>query len=540
MYKLNESNIKKRVQIIKGIPYVYEDYHYWDSTKKQIRHKRKYIGKIDEAGNFIPNKVYTANMKLKSIEQDKSEKQVAYENRTYFGATYLLQAIAEHTGIRKDLEEAFPNSYLKILSLANYLLMESDSPMYRFSSWATKHWHPYRIDLSSQRISDLFTSIDEESKRTFFRRQKDRRMEHEHLAYDTTSISSYSELIEQVRYGYNKDGDNLPQINLALVFGQESMMPIYYRRLPGNITDVKTVKKLILDLDYLGFKKVKLVMDRGFYSTENINALFNKHYKFLIAGKSNTSFIRDRIEKVRESIKDYSCYSEEQEVYQASSMSDWQYEELSKNGEIINSSLKRLYVHVYYNGQRAEEEKQNFLKTLSDLKTSIIEDTCSTSQEDMSNKFFNFKKTPKRGITVKPKEEAISEHMKTFGYFVLLSNEIKDPTLALHIYRNKDLIEKSFGNLKNRLSMKRALVSSSESLEGKLFIQFVALMLVSKIHQVMKKHNLYKNYSMQLLIDELDLIERFDYEGKRFHCSEITKKQEHIYDCFGIEPPTML
>jgi len=538
---MNKLNIKNRVQVIKGTSYVYEDYHYWDSSKKQTRHKRKYIGKIDKTGNFIPNKVYATSMELKSLEQKKSEGKTSPAERTYYGATYLMHAIAEQTGIREDLEESFPDSYLKILSLANYLVMESDSPMYRFSPWAMKHWHPCGRELSSQRISDLFTSIKEETRRSFFRRQKERRLEHEHLAYDITSISSYSELIEQVRYGYNKDSDSLPQINLALVFGQESMMPIYYRRLPGNITDVKTVRKLILDLDDLGFKKVKLVMDRGFYSEENINALFKKHYKFLIAGKSSVSFIREQIEEVRETIKHYSCYCEEQEVYQTTSINNWPYEERNAKGEILTRSLKRLYVHVYYNGQRAEEEKQSFIKALTDLKTSLKEGTYSPLQgEDMSNKFFNFKTTPKRGITIEPKEEAIQEHMKTFGYFVLLSNEIKDPTLALSIYRNKDLIEKSFGNLKNRLSMKRPLVSSSESLEGKLFVQFVALMLVSKIHQVMKKHTLYKNYSMQLLLDELDLIERFDYQGKRFHCSEMTKKQEYIYTCFGINPPTML
>jgi transposase len=537
---MNKLKAKQRVQIIKGTTYVYEDYHYWDSTKKQTRHKRKYIGKMDEAGNFIPNKVYAASIKLKSLEKEKTGVKPVSGRRTYYGATYLLNTIAKQTGIMKDLEEAFPDSYLKILSLASYLVMESDSPMYRFSSWAIKHLYPYEQDLSSQRISDLFTSIDEEARKLFFRKQRERRLEHEHLAYDTTSISSYSELIEQVRYGCNKDGESLPQINLALVFGQESMMPIYYRRLPGNITDVKTVRKLILDLDNLGFTKVKLVMDRGFYSEENLNALFKKHYKFLIVGKNNVSFIKEQIEKVRESIKYFSCYKEEQEIYQTTIINNWPYEERNAKGEVINRSSKRLYVHVYYNGQRAKEEKQSFIKALSDLKTSILRGTCSPSQEDMCNKFFHCKTTPKRGVNVEANEESIQEHIKTFGYFVLLSNEIKDPTLALCIYRNKDLIEKSFGNLKNRLSMKRPLVSSSESLEGKLFVQFVGLMLVSRIDQIMKKHNLYKNYSMQLLLDELDLIERFDYPGKRFHCSEITKKQEYIYTCFGVNPPNML
>jgi hypothetical protein len=46
------------LQKIKGTVYVYEDYPYWDSEKKQTRHKRVYIGKKEDNANFIPNKNY--------------------------------------------------------------------------------------------------------------------------------------------------------------------------------------------------------------------------------------------------------------------------------------------------------------------------------------------------------------------------------------------------------------------------------------------------------------------------------------------------
>lgn len=74
--------------------------------------------------------------------------------------------------------------------------------------------------ISSQRISDLMGSIDEASKMNFFRRQAKRRAEKEYLAFDTTSISSYSELIKLAKYGKNKEGDHLPQVNLALLYGK--------------------------------------------------------------------------------------------------------------------------------------------------------------------------------------------------------------------------------------------------------------------------------------------------------------------------------
>jgi len=88
------------------------------------------------------------------------------------------------------------------------------------------------------------------------------RMENEFRAYDITSISSCSECLRQVLYGNNKENDRLRRLNLALVFGESSGLPFYYRKMAGNIPDVKTVKLLLSELDILGYSKVKLVMEQ--------------------------------------------------------------------------------------------------------------------------------------------------------------------------------------------------------------------------------------------------------------------------------------
>jgi len=96
--------------------------------------------------------------------------------------------------------------------------------------------------MPSKRSSDLFQQIDEEGRMIFFQKQGQRRMENEFWAFDVTSISSFSSTLNQVKKGRNKEHDRLPQINLALLFGEKSGLSFYYRKLPGNITDVKTVR----------------------------------------------------------------------------------------------------------------------------------------------------------------------------------------------------------------------------------------------------------------------------------------------------------
>ncbi len=180
--------------------------------------------------------------------------------------------------------------------------------------------HPYGKNISSQRSSELFSSITEEGKEHFFRLQGKRRSANEYWAYDTTSISSYSESLKQVKYGHNKDHDPLPQINLALLFGEESNLPFYYRKLAGNISDVKTVKKLLADMEFLGFGKAKLVMDRGFYSEENINNLYQNHLKFLISAKVSLKFIRMELDKVRDTLRTRANYNAVYQIYSHTAM----------------------------------------------------------------------------------------------------------------------------------------------------------------------------------------------------------------------------
>ena len=141
-------------------------------------------------------------------------------------------------------------------------------------------------------------------------------------------------------------------------------------------------------------------------------------------------------------------------------------------------------------------------------------------------------------MTYSFKEESIRNAEKNYGYFALLSNGIKDPVTALRIYRAKDLIEKSFNNLKERLNMRRMAVASEDNFEGKLFVQFVALELLSYIKKQMDDKGLFRNYTMQSLLDELDIIEYYQQPGKAHHLSEMTEKQRGLYEMMGVAAPT--
>lgn len=253
-----------------GITYAYESISHWEKEKKQSRAKRTLIGRLDTAtGEIIATDGRGWKHDVSAIPAKQGPVPATFTSRRFFGATYLFDQIGEKIGITADLKQCFPKDYKKILSIAYFLILEDANPLCRFSKWSQLHRHPFAENIPSQRSSELFAAITEDAKNRFFRLQGKRRAEKEFWAYDSTSISSYSEQLSQVRYGKNKDYDPLPQINLALLFDEQSRLPFYYRKLAGNIPNVKIVQELIKELNIFGYAKIKLVMDRGFYSAEN-------------------------------------------------------------------------------------------------------------------------------------------------------------------------------------------------------------------------------------------------------------------------------
>jgi len=254
------------------------------------------------------------------------------------------------------------------------------------------------------------------SQAPIFTLQGKRWLGQEYWAYDTTTLSSYSETLRHVQYGYNKEHDPLPQLKLALVFGQESNLPFYFRKLAGNITDSKTIRHLLSDLEFLGHSKIKLVMDRGCYSEENINSLFRDHVKFLVSVKMSLSFIRTVLDTIYDTIRDFEHYNEDYELYCQIIRTTWNYAQKRPYKSDTLPELRRLYIHYYYNIARAADDEQAFNRQLFTLKQELETGERVPEHEKLYQKYFAIKTTPKRGTQATVREEAIRKAKRYYGF----------------------------------------------------------------------------------------------------------------------------
>lgn len=278
-------------------------------------------------------------------------------------------------------------------------------------------------------------------------------------------------------------------------------------------------------------------MDRGFYSEQNINGLYREHIKFLVGVKLSLSFIKKNFDSVYNDIRMFMNFDDSINTYGYTVATDWDYtQKRPYKGDVIKDK-RRIYIHYYYSIDKGADEETAFDKRIASLYKELKDSKRVESHEKAYTEFFEVKKTPKRGITVTYKEEAIRKARRNLGYFALITNEKMDAFTALHLYRMKDVVEKGFGNLKERLNMRRLLVSSERSLDGKMFAEFTALILISHLDHKMKKSKLYSQYTMSQLLDKLDVIECFEDPGYSLRIGEILTKQQEIYEALNVPVP---
>lgn len=506
-----------------GAAYLYTVESYWDKEKKQARNKQVCLGRIDEkSGEVIPSKRKSHTEKNAAIDPN------VVASTKVCGPYLLLNKLAKDTGLTAALKKSFPKAYEEILSLG-FFIAQKGLALSRCDIWSVSHMHPFEKPIQSQRVSELLQQITENERQHFLSLWLKQLSENELLCYDITSISSYATANEYIRWGYNRDKEKLPQINLAMLFGQQSGMPAYYRRMPGNISDVITLENTINTLDFLGKVKLHFVLDRGFYSKNNVDMLLSKRYHFALMVPTGRKWVRNIIDQYYEAVsspENYRQTGESEVLYMISRLYQWE--------------GRRCYAHLYYNASRAAEDFDKLSKNLIRCKEELEAENPQESNKEFYERFFIVKRTPKRGLMIKYNDEEIQKYRKRYaGFSCILTNVKTDSGELLEVYRGKDIIENCFDDLKNSLDMKRLRIHSSATMDSRLLIQFIALILISRIRtiaSVAKQNKEMRFMTVREIMEAMECIVRITYSGRYGSTiSEIAPLQREIVEAFGLQ-----
>ena len=214
---------------VSGKTYVYYVTATYRNEKGRPTCDRSLIGRLDgETGKLIPNRNYYEIYLKNPAPQTKGIFQ--------YGVYDVFNKICAKLGVLRLLKQYFPENYSKILTVAQYMLSEGNVMCY-IDDYTEEHCTQLNGVLNDEKYSKVFSLIRQEDIMLFFREWLKQKKPKEYVAYDVTSISSYSKNITELEWGYNRDKEKLPQLNLGMYFSEKSKLPLYYRTYPGSISD---------------------------------------------------------------------------------------------------------------------------------------------------------------------------------------------------------------------------------------------------------------------------------------------------------------
>jgi len=257
----------------------------WDPIKKRSKKiTLEYLGVITPNGIIKPRK------------------QGMIRGDYQYGNVSLLFELAQNSGLIDILEKIFPYQWEQILMFSfSRLLQPLPLKSIRYQYENTYLCKKFKVALSPKALSNLLQSVGN----NFNSRHKLMReltTQSQYLIIDFTALFSYSENINLLERGRNKNHLFIPQINLLLLFSPETNLPTYIRLLPGSIRDVSSIKTTI---QLAGIHEYIFIGDRGFFSESNIKILESEETSFVFPLKRNNEYVPKRLQTKFDGILKY-------------------------------------------------------------------------------------------------------------------------------------------------------------------------------------------------------------------------------------------
>jgi transposase len=495
--------------------YVYKVIKSYRNNKGQSTNERISIGKLDEkSGLLLPNNNYWLH-----YEQDAIELLPSFDSIRSLGATFLITTILRSLQVEHILKSTLgPERAAQVLTVATYMVCGGNI-MEHILDWC-ETYTLHETAMSDRQASALFASITHDERMAFFTSWAREHPKDRYLAYDVTSFSSYAKGIEDTEWGYNRDGDKLPQINLGCFMGYESALPLFYVTYPGSIVDKSHMSYMMAYNDDLGIDGATFVMDKGFASTANIRYMHSKQLPYILGVAVRHKATRDAIDKVRDTV-----LSMKQRIGQgvyAGQVHGFFY------GEASN-------MHIYYDPGLAEAHRADLYRAVEVQEERLRQLEQLTKREAKRyGAFFDIDLAKDGSFTFECSYQRIDEAARNAGFFCLLTSTGLKSAEVLVIYRRKDVIEKGFDDLKNHIDMKRLRTHNTHTTDGKLFCAFIALIVTSYINAKLGAFMKDNSMSKDSVIAELEKIKSVIVSADRQLMNPITRAQRSILEAFEL------
>lgn len=391
----------------------------------------------------------------------------------HYGLTWTATQMAEQLGILEDLRAVFGKDNARdLLNLAIYKLDQAGSTSL-YEDWLSYNWLPQSKPIGSRRISELLAEVNDNNMEQYFalrhQRAKKRAKENSSamtLSFNSTSISTYSETICEAAYGKAKQDPQLKQINLNLLCDHATGDALFASTEEGSVNDKTALSFVLSRMLVAGYdlRETILVTDRGYQSIYNTALELKLELKFIQGITTVEDCVKQAFKRRSKQLSDLIAFSDpDLQMNAFSEKESW------SNDTLSGREIKKIDLHLYRNLERAVQEARRLKKNAMELVEMLNENKHVNPDFYRANKKYVLKHRDQYALNI----SALSEAVELSGCFAIRSNCGLNAFEVLRIYRERNIIEQHFNQLKNWVDGDR-LYATQSTYKGKILVFVIA------------------------------------------------------------------
>lgn len=296
------------------------------------------------------------------------------------------------------------------------------------------------------------------------------------ISIDGSNDDCESKSCDLAEKGKAKSGSDANVVYFIYAVSAETGLPLTYKVLNGGMVDAKAINDIIADLSSHGVTTNGLLLDRGLCSSAVFSELEKVGYPYIVMLKSDTYSHRRMYEEASEDIR-------------------WNVDRIVSRNSVfgISSQTKRpifkhfdneAFINLFFDGANGTDRSitliQKVLDTVAMLQERIRKGESDVSVPARMEPYITIKGSGDgRIVEIDRKEWQKSINAK--GFYSMASDSNYGAEFVHHQYFLRDASEKMYTEMKTQLGFDVLRTHSTESVENRLFVCFVASVMRSEI-----------------------------------------------------------
>jgi len=473
---------------IKGVTYIYYTYsRNYDADKKFSVPKNTTIGKCseDDSNMMYPNTNFIKF--FPEIELPEEKEASDRSGCLRIGTFLILRRIIAEYHLDEIIGRLIGHDSGLFLDLTAYTIITENNAGQYYPDYAYNHplfTNKMKV-YSDSKISSFIHNITRDQSIAFQNEWNSSRDHREkiYISYDSTNKNCQAGDLDFIEFGHPKDDVGAPILNYSIAYDRNNSVPLFYEEYPGSINDVSQLQFMLEKAKGYGYKCVGFILDRGYFSKENIRYMDKCGYQFIIMMKGMKDLVRELVLQVK------GTFEESREH----SIRDYKVSGVTVKRQLYPSDEKERFFHIYYNDRKKSSERESVEAKIDRMSEFLQEhEGKRLVLSKVFRKYFDIiyyheGQPDEKFMYGRERYDVIDQDIRLCGYFVIITSEKMTAEDALELYKSRDASEKLFRGDKSYLGNKSFRVQSNEFLHAKIFIEFVGLIIRNRFHLYLKE-----------------------------------------------------